>query len=178
MASLERNPKQRAAMQAAIDQVLGGSNITEGATDQGMTTDPNGRWLGGRKIIGGEVFNDWGGGPGGHAGAARFREAQQARVQGSITGVHKNAFIEAARRARAHAPSSAPARSSFMDGSDDLFRLAVFGGQAHKVTGSADVNINLSGFPRHTRTQTSASGLFREVRLNRGRIPAADQGEV
>jgi hypothetical protein len=177
MAGLARNPKQKAAMDAAIDRVLAGSNILEGATDQGMPSDPNGRWQGGRKIIGGEVFNDWGGGPGGHAGAARFREAQQAQVLKSMTAAHKNTFIAAARAARSRMPRGDQASSS--DIHADLLgsarRAGMLGGQAQKVTGEASLRVDLNGFPRGTRTSSSASGMFKEVSLNRGRVPYADQ---
>lgn len=67
------NRALRARMDAAIDQALAGSNEIQGFTDQGLPTDPNGRWPGGLRIHG-EIFNDWGGGPGGHAGAKKWRE--------------------------------------------------------------------------------------------------------
>jgi hypothetical protein len=65
-------------MDAAIDAALAGSNEIKGATDQGLPTDPNGRWMGGRVVRGGNVFNDWGGGKwnglSGHAGSQAYRE--------------------------------------------------------------------------------------------------------
>jgi hypothetical protein len=36
--------------------------------------------------------------------------------------------------------------------------------------GHARVSIDLSGFPKGTRTKASASGLFKEARINRGRV--------
>ena len=69
---IEHNPHLKARMDAAINAALEGSNIIQGYTDQGLPTDPNGRWPG--MHINGEVFNDWGGGPGGHAGAKAWRE--------------------------------------------------------------------------------------------------------
>jgi hypothetical protein len=69
---LKLNPEVKARMNAAIDQALAGSNTIQGFTDQGLPTDPNGRWPGGLYIHG-EIFNDWGGGPGGHAGAKSWR---------------------------------------------------------------------------------------------------------
>ena len=84
-AELARNPARMAKMNAAIDAALAGSNLIKGATDQGSGNDPNVSWPGGRIVRGGEVYNDWAGGPGGHEGARRFREAQQARVAGSGT---------------------------------------------------------------------------------------------
>jgi hypothetical protein len=44
----------------------------------------------------------------------------------------------------------------------------------HTVTGRAGVDINLSGFPRGTTARTSSSGIFNEVKLDRGRVPRAD----
>lgn len=83
MAAMDRNPKKAAQVNAAIDSVLAGRNVLRGATDQGMSTDPNGRWPGGRIYGLDQVYNDWGGGPGGHEGARRFREEQQAQVRGA-----------------------------------------------------------------------------------------------
>ena len=70
---LRLNPELQTKMSGAINQALEGSNVIEGFTDQGLPTDPNGRWPGGLRIHG-EIFNDWGGGPGGHAGAKKWRE--------------------------------------------------------------------------------------------------------
>lgn len=58
-----------------IDEALAGSNVTEGATDQGSGNDPNVRHKGGKKVINGETFNDFGGF--GHDVARKFREEQQ-----------------------------------------------------------------------------------------------------
>jgi hypothetical protein len=77
---LRHNPKLWARLNTDIDEVLAGSNIIEGYTDQGLPSDPNGRWPG--MHIHGEVFNDWGGGPGGHAGARAWREAFMAGAKG------------------------------------------------------------------------------------------------
>ena len=65
------NENLRANMDAAIDAALNGSNIIQGYTDQGLPSDPNGKWPG--LHLHGEVFNDWAGGPGGHAGAKAWR---------------------------------------------------------------------------------------------------------
>ena len=70
-AQLKRNGALYQRMIDTVQQALDGSNLIEGYTDQGLPSDPNGKWPGMR--IGGEVFNDWGGGPGGHAGAKRWR---------------------------------------------------------------------------------------------------------
>lgn len=73
IAELEHSPALVARMDGVINEVLAGSNIIQGYTDQGLPSDPNGKWPGMR--LHGEVFNDWGGGPGGHAGAKAWREA-------------------------------------------------------------------------------------------------------
>lgn len=70
---IKHNPHLKAHVDAAIEAALDGSNVIQGYTDQGLPTDPNGRWPG--MHLHGEVFNDWGGGPGGHAGAKAWREA-------------------------------------------------------------------------------------------------------
>jgi hypothetical protein len=86
VAELERNPQRLAKMNAAIAEVSSGSNILKGATDQGSPGDPNAQHPGGRIVRQGEVYNDWGGGPGSHEGARRFREEQQRRVRGEGGG--------------------------------------------------------------------------------------------
>jgi hypothetical protein len=180
IAALEHNPKRMARMNAAIEAALNGSNLIKGATDQGMASDPNGRWPGGR-VVRQQVFNDWGGGKSriwgsGHDGARRFREAQQAGVNAAAASGIRNAAAlhgEALRRHFGH-----PSRKSGFDGS--LLRLGrssgLIGPSQHTVTGDASVKIDLHGFPRGTRAAASASGLFKEVRLNRGRaMPMASQ---
>jgi hypothetical protein len=77
---LRNNPQAMARYNAVIDQVLNGSNVLGGATDQGSGDDPNAGWSGGRVRRSGEVYNDWGGYRG-HGHAAQWREAQQRRVQ-------------------------------------------------------------------------------------------------
>jgi hypothetical protein len=71
IAYLERHPAELQRYYKAIASVLAGSNQIQGFTDQGLPTDPNGRWPGGMHLHG-DVYNDWGGGPG-HAAARRFR---------------------------------------------------------------------------------------------------------
>lgn len=90
IARLQRDPKLMAKMNAAINSVLGGSNVLEGLTDQGLLSDPNGRWGAAHthKWIGGELFTDWGGGPGGHAGAIRWRQEFMARVMAAAKMPH------------------------------------------------------------------------------------------
>lgn len=78
---IEHNPHLKWRMDQAIEAALDGSNIINGYTDQGLPTDPNGRWPG--MHIHGEVFNDWGGGPGGHEGAKEWRVAFMAGAEKS-----------------------------------------------------------------------------------------------
>lgn len=89
IARLRRDPKLRAKMDTAIDAALAGSNEIKGATDQGLPTDPNGRWLGGRIYRGGNIFNDWGGGKWqgktGHAASQAYREDLMRHVQGAAS---------------------------------------------------------------------------------------------
>jgi hypothetical protein len=55
-------------------------------------------------------------------------------------------------------------------------RAGVFGPAEHKVTGDASVRIDLAGFPRGTKTKADITGLFKEVKINRGRaLPTASQ---
>lgn len=87
LAGLQNNPQAMARYNAIIDRVLAGSNIIGGRTDQGMPSDPNGMWGYGTPVWmkrGGNVFTDWGGGPGGHAGAARYRQMIERGVAGEI----------------------------------------------------------------------------------------------
>jgi hypothetical protein len=142
---LERNPKRMADRMAQISAALGGSNITTGFTDQGSRGDPN-YIAGGTGVnINRERFNLWGGGPGGHEGARRFREEQQRRVAGEqsqpLTGSR-------------HGDSGAHLR--------DHIR------HQHSVKGDASLRIDLHGFPKGTRTSSTHDGLFTSLKLNRG----------
>lgn len=78
---LQRNPSEAAKMNAGLETALRGSNLLGGATDQGSGNDPNVGHRGGRVIRQGEVYNDWGGGPGGHDGAANYRRNQQRQIR-------------------------------------------------------------------------------------------------
>jgi hypothetical protein len=80
MARLQRNPREMAYYNRAIDTAASGSNVLAGATDQGSARpihgrwDPNARNPSGRIIRSGEVYND-------HVpAAANWRREQQRRV--------------------------------------------------------------------------------------------------
>jgi hypothetical protein len=82
VAELHADPKLRHKMYSAIDTVLGGSDFLRGHTDQGLPSDPGGKFemAHSHVMIGGEVFGDWGGGPGGNAGAGAWREAFESKA--------------------------------------------------------------------------------------------------
>ena len=84
------HPNNSQRVQDAIDSVWEGSNRLKGATDQGSAGDPNAHWQGGRILppgaSRGAIYNDWGGGPGGHEGARQFRLDQQRRIQNAPSG--------------------------------------------------------------------------------------------
>lgn len=79
IAQLHADPRLQSRMEAAITTVFAGSDLIKGFTDQGLPTDPNGRRVP-NLVIGGNVFNDWGGGPGGHDGAEKWRQAFEAEA--------------------------------------------------------------------------------------------------
>jgi hypothetical protein len=51
----------------------------------------------------------------------------------------------------------------------ELLRRGMKAVDAGSLNGSASLTIDLNGFPRGTKTATQHEGLFKEVRLNRGR---------
>lgn len=74
---IKANKGLQGSLNQAIDTVLAGSDLIKGFTDQGLPTDPNGHRHP-QLRLGGNIFNDWGGGPGGHAGAEKWRLAFEA----------------------------------------------------------------------------------------------------
>ncbi len=71
-------------LNTAIETAMSGSDTIMGYTDQGMSTDPNGQHQP-QIRVGGNVFNDWGGGVGGHAGAAAWRAKFEASKETPVT---------------------------------------------------------------------------------------------
>lgn len=141
MRATDRHP---GTYDAAIDAVFDkGSNILEGATDQGMPSDPNGQTaIGGfRKKMGGNVFNDWGGG-GSPMDAARWRIEQQKKVNSSqpttpaesvpmpqpkpqqVDPSTPMSSLEEARKLRAELEQPITIRTQLDRGSDSQFRRA------------------------------------------------------
>ena len=81
---LHNSPVLQARMNAAIASVMAGSDDIRGFTDQGLPTDPNGMRQPQLKL-GGNIFNDWGGGPDGHDGAEAWRAAFEAAAYGAFS---------------------------------------------------------------------------------------------
>ncbi|MFZ3350186.1 MAG: hypothetical protein WA268_04880, partial [Xanthobacteraceae bacterium] len=160
---LQHNPRLMARMNAAIDRALGGSDMIHGATDQGMPSDPNGRWPGGRVRIGGNVFNDWGGGPGGHRGAARWREQFESQAGQAALRARSNTYLHHFMHHRAGA-----------SGRDDLLHLGkqsgVMAPAPHRLEGGASLHVNFDGLPRGSRVKAERIGnAFDTLTIDRGR---------
>lgn len=73
ISELRASPALQTRMNVAIATVMAGSDLIRGFTDQGLPTDPNGMRQP-QMRLGGNIFNDWGGGPGGHDGAEAWRQ--------------------------------------------------------------------------------------------------------
>ncbi|WP_141686745.1 hypothetical protein [Bradyrhizobium sp. LMTR 3] len=144
---LRRNPALAGQMNRAIDQAFT-SNELEGATDQGMRSDPNGWYMGGRKEFRGDtnIYNDWGGGPGGHAGARRFREAMQARINEERRRIGANVDADISR--------------SRIDGAIGTSAGAV------KAEGSVNVSVHA---PSGTKVDAKSDGFFQKTSIQRYR---------
>jgi hypothetical protein len=172
IASLEHHPKKLQQMFDTIDSVVKkGSNSILGATDQGMPSDPNGMWAGGgfRLKKGGNVFNDWGGGPG-HEYARRWRELQQKHVHDTMEAAKPSLHGQALRDHFGHRGR----RDSLLPHAQ---RAGLFS-SPEALKGAASLSIDLNGFPRGTKTAAEYSGMFKSVQLNRGRAMAVASEEA
>jgi hypothetical protein len=85
MRELQSNPKLMARMNAAIGAALAGSDTIHGFTDQGMASDPNGRWILNHEHLWGSghgnLYGDWGGM--GHSAAEAWRHNFEAHAGAS-----------------------------------------------------------------------------------------------
>jgi hypothetical protein len=148
IARLKSDPKRLASIMKTIDDVFDrGRNVLKGATDQGMASDPNGRWRGGIARGPGidQVYNDWGGGLG-HEGNRRWRENQQA---------HVNAERDLLANARG----------------------AGMGGSPQKVEGDASVRVSFDNMPTGAKAYMQHGGMFKTGTVDWGTpMPASNPG--
>jgi uncharacterized protein YukE len=175
-------PNNNPKVQAAIDRVWAGENRLQGATDQGTYADPNARWPGGRIHPPGAsrsaIYNDWGGGPGGHEGARLFRESQQRQVM-EAAAAHRQPLPNIGMAVGGGLPAPATFNDRFQG---DLLqqgrRSGLIGAPAGgELKGNASLDINLTGFPKGTRTASNFGGMFKQLTLNRGvTMPLASEG--
>jgi Putative peptidoglycan binding domain len=77
IAEINANPSLKAKCAAAVEACMDGSDLIKGFTDQGLPTDPNGQRQP-QLRLGGNIFNDWAGGPNGHDGAEAWRQQFEA----------------------------------------------------------------------------------------------------
>jgi hypothetical protein len=147
-----RNPALRAMAERNLADALAGKDSIGGATDNSSNQPGNnlayrdaasGRFIEHRVLHGEHFFspgpNSPHSGPTSRAAWARWYEgAHRAPAAGAPTALDLLAHAQ---------------RSGLIPG---------------KIAGEANVSIDLNGFPRGTKTSASASGVFKQVQLNRG----------
>jgi hypothetical protein len=165
-----RNAKRRAILEEHLRTVLGGSNVSNYATDnssQGLAAreKATGKFRL-QSEYGGESFFSPGWGGGRHGG--RSREAYE-KWRGTVDSPAIALHGEALRRHFGH--PTRPARDLLQHA-----QRAGWGGAPGLLPSNASLTIDLNGLPRGTRTKLDHAG-FKEVAVNRGRImpTASDQ---